>query len=103
METNNKEKLNEDSFFSETSIANIPQNKNKRYSGSELNRVKVFKHLEKTQPTSIYQISKDLGMAYNTILYIIRDLVFAGVVHEQITIRENKCVKMLTIPQEAAE
>ena len=71
------------SFFSISNKTNISQNSRRGYSKSEINRISVFKHIEKTQPTNIYKVAKELGLAYNTCSYIIRDLIFAGVVSEK--------------------
>lgn len=91
-------------IFCDKDISNTPQPDEKQYSKTELNRINVFKHIEKTQPTSIYKVHKDLEMAYNTVSYIVRDLIFAGIVHENVIINENNtAVKMLTIPKEVEE
>lgn len=95
----NKEFI-ENSFFSKIGLSNINQNDKKTYSRSELNRIKVFRHIEKNQPINIYQVSKDLCMSYNTISYIVRDLIFAGVVSEKMSINKNNVAeKILSIPE----
>lgn len=87
------------SFFSDEGMTNITQNASNTPSKSELNRIKVFRHIEVTQPTTAYRIHKELNMAYNTISYIVRDLIFAGVVSEKMKIGENNVAhKELTIP-----
>lgn len=92
--------LEEDnSFFSNEGMTNITQNASSTPSKSELNRIKVFRHIEITQPTTSYRIHKELEMSYNTISYIVRDLIFAGVVSEKMKIGENNVAyKELTIP-----
>jgi len=83
-------------------MSNTPQKEHSIYSNAELNRIKVFRHIEETQPTSIYRVSKELKLAYTTVSYIVRDLVFAGVVSEKIKIGENNVAfKELTVPMEA--
>jgi len=90
------------SFFYEKGMSNTPQKEHSIYSNAELNRIKVFRHIEETQPTSIYRVSKELKLAYTTVSYIVRDLVFAGVVSEKIKIGENNVAfKELTVPMEA--
>ena len=72
----------------------------REYSKTEIKRISVFKHIETNQPISIWQIHKDLSLAYTTVSYIIRDLVFAGIVHERMEINENNtAVKLLSIPK----
>lgn len=82
-------------------VSNTPQSNSDKASKAEMNRIRVFKFIEKTQPTTIYKISRDLEMAYNTVSYIVRDLIFAGVVLGRIQINENNvATKVLTIPKE---
>ncbi len=91
-------------FLNNSHHSNIPQNKQRTYTKAELNRVLVHNHIKKTEPTSIYKVHKDLQMAYNTVSYIVRDLIFAGVVAEQMGINDsNVAVKVLTIPKEVAK
>ena len=69
------------------------------FTQNELNRTLVFKHIEKTQPTTRYRVSKETGISQTTIRLIVRDLTFAGVVHEKIAPHDNgKTYKILTIP-----
>lgn len=94
-------KTRQEPFFSKESITNTAQKGKEAYSKSELNRIKVFRHIEANEPMSSYKIHKELEMAYNTVSYIVRDLIFAGLVHERVIINENNvAVKLLTIPKE---
>lgn len=96
--------MENNSFFSEEGITNTLHNNIAKPSKAELNRIKVFRHIEKNQPITTYQIHKDLGMAYNTISYIVRDLIFAGVVSEKVIINENNVAcKMLSVPDKTKE
>ncbi len=109
---NDSEELEKNSPFLKEGNSKISQSENKplettthqkksQFSNSELNRIKVFKHIEKIQPTTIYRVSKNLEIAYTTVSYIVRDLIFAGVVSEQIKINDNnQAYKELTIPVE---
>ena len=93
--------MSDNSFFSKSINSNISLNNHKQYSKAEMNRINVFKHIEKTQPTNIYRVAKELELAYNTCSYIIRDLIFAGVVSEQMKFNQNnQAIKELTIPME---
>lgn len=70
------------------------------YSQSELNRIRVFKFIEENQPVSQYAVHKKLGIAYNTTYYIIRDLIFSGVVHTEKKINKDGTeYNQLTIPK----
>jgi len=97
--------LKEDnSFFSDKGMTNITQNNSQTPSKAEINRIKVFRHIDSTQPTTAYRIHKELKMAYNTIAYIVRDLIFSGVVCEKIKIGDNNIAfKELTIPDKKQE
>ncbi len=91
----------ENSFLKDSNNSNISLNEPKQYSKAEMNRINVFKHIEKTQPTNIYKVAKELSLAYNTCSYIIRDLIFAGVVSERMKFnKNNQAIKELTIPME---
>lgn len=91
--------INQPSTLLQNDIPNTSQQKPEPYKKSELNRIKVFRHIEKNQPINIYQVAKNLEMSYNTCSYIIRDLIFAGIVSERMAINENNtAVKLLTIP-----
>ena len=107
MEENNEEMREENNnpnhnpFFKKEDINNISQKEPKTYSKAELNRIKVFKYIEEHEPITIYKISKELEIAYTTVSYIVRDLIFSGVVSEQVKINENnQAYKELTIPKE---
>ena len=105
--TNTEEKnskMEDSPFFVEESITNITQHSERGYSKSELNRIKVFKYIENNQPITAYAIHKKLEMSYNTVSYIVRDLIFAGVVSDKMVINENNvATKILTIPKEKEE
>ncbi len=69
------------------------------YTQSELNRIRVFKFIEQNYPISQYAVHKQIGLAYNTCHYIIRDLIFSGVVHSEKKINKNGVeFNELTIP-----
>lgn len=92
-----KEDIDNSSFVDEN-ITNIPQLAYKGYKKTEFNRIKVFRYIEKNPPVSIYQLHKKLGLAYNTVSYIVRDLIFAGIVSCNMVINEkNIACKMLTV------
>ncbi len=81
-----------------------PENGQQGFTQTELNRILVFRHIEKTQPTTRYKIAKETRLDKTTVRLIVRDLVFAGVVHEKDLIGENdRMYKILTIPQEVKE
>lgn len=99
-----KDKEKDSVFLNESALSNITQLKANIPSRAEMNRIKVFRYIEEHQPINIYQVSKGLKMSYNTVSYIIRDLIFAGVVHSHVSINDdNVACKILTIPKLGGE
>lgn len=95
-----KAKATNNPIFCNKGISNTTLTKLKQYSKAELNRINVFKHIEKTEPTTIWRVHKEMRMAYNTVSYIVRDLIFAGVVSDRPVIGDNNvCHKELSIPR----
>lgn len=98
--------LDNSSFFCEDgrkplslSPSGVYEDEEQKFSQSELNRIMVFRCIEKIQPTTRYRISKEIRLDKTTIRLIVRDLVFSGVVHEDNRIGDNsKQYKILTIP-----
>ena len=70
------------------------------FSQTELNRISVFRHIDFTQPTTRYKIAKETRLGHTSVRLIVRDLVFSGVVHEEVKLGENnKTYKILTVPK----
>ena len=80
--------------------SSMPQNTPQSFSQAELNRILVFRHIENTQPTTRYKIAKETRLDKTTVRLIVRDLVFAGVVHEKDMIVDERASKILSIPVE---
>ena len=49
----------------------------------------VLDHIERTAPTTIYRISKELGISYTTISRIIKDLEFVSLIKTRIVLGDN--------------
>ena len=89
-----------EAFLKNKDSSNIPHNKPQTYSKADINRINVFRDIELNEPTTIYQISKRKEMAYNTVSYIVRDLLHAGIVVSHMEINDNNVAcKVLTIPK----
>ena len=88
--------------LSQTST-DTPIGATQNFSQTELNRILVFRHIEKTQPTTRYRIAKETRLDKTTVRLIVRDLVFAGVVHEKMNVIDDRECKILTIPAEGLE
>lgn len=77
--TENKEIIVSDSFFSGESISYIPQNDKKKYSVEE-KRWKILNYIQKNPYSNIYEIAKGMDIAYSQMHQIIRELVFCRLV-----------------------
>lgn len=103
-------KMDNSSFFCEDdkkplspTASDTQENEPQKFSQAELNRILVFRHIEKTQPTTRYRISKETRLDKTTIRLIVRDLVFAGVVSERLAFENDRECKILTVPEEVKE
>lgn len=77
--TENKDVMVSDSFFSGEGISYIPQNSKKEYSVEE-KRWKILNYIQKNPYSNIYEIAKGMDIAYSQMHQIIRELVFCRLI-----------------------
>lgn len=77
--TENKDIMVSDSFFSGDSISYIPQNNKKKYS-VEQKRWQILNYIQKNPYSNIYEISKGMNIAYSQMHQVIRELVFCRLI-----------------------
>jgi len=76
-----------------TNISTNPPDSNK------LNRVEIYEQIKKLQPISLYGLHKRLKVSYNTILYLVRDYEFAGLLKTKLKLEGSRSVRIITIPE----